>query len=90
VRGSFLELKYCVSFYRSLAHRAQDLSNAQILVVPSSVDSANRVIWKTRETNMGPCKQVWVCVLLLSAHATGAVTAQQSDQDRSPMPPVIE
>jgi hypothetical protein len=39
---------------------------------------------------MATCKQVLVCVLLFSSSATGAVTAQQSDQDRSPMPPVIE
>jgi hypothetical protein len=39
---------------------------------------------------MATCKQVLVCVLLFILHATGAVIAQQSDQDRSPMPPVIE
>jgi hypothetical protein len=44
----------------------------------------------TPEADMGACKQVLVCVVLLSASMAGGATAQSPDQDRPPMPPVIE
>jgi hypothetical protein len=58
--------------------------------MPPSLGIANRMDRKTPEADMAKCKQVLLCVLLLGSSATGTVIAQQSDQDRPPMPPVIE
>jgi hypothetical protein len=60
-------LRFILSLFS--ASRARSIQRPDPLM-PSSGGIANRVIWKTRETDMGPCKQVLVCVLLLSSHAT--------------------